>query len=662
MKWTWFTGAALLFLSYLVLGFHPIWDVDVFWHICAGRWIVENMGLPTTDIFSAVDPQRPWTTFQWLYEVICFGTDSAGGLTAVRALHTLVTTCALALLLVHLWRRQGPAAGLAALAVAAFLFADRLRVRPDAFNLLFVSLLLPTVCAPKLDRKSLAWIALISGLWANIHAGGALLAPILVGARLAGEVFSYMLRSRWEKQAAGGMRRALAMEAAAAGVTLAAVAIMPGFVRGTWQAFTMLGPSETFIPEWMTTVEFLYEHATAPHQYVAAMLPVAGLLLYALAMSRDISRKGWRKVPDRWRELACVIPLTALALLHVRFLWLGMVVWLLLLIRHRLPTALLVCASLTLIAVDGHYHIYQTDRGAGEALRKLSDDLQPGAYPEDAAQFLKTAGLKGRIFNYAPWGGYLLYELWPDSTVFTDGRGNFPPEVAQLLTMRDAPLTRKESFRKAFFNHPYEIIVDPAPFPLFDVHCADWLLVYHDQVATVRLTISPRNEANLDAAARYFNARGITGYPGPDREDFCAFQRQVNVYWAQRRIDSGERADELARLRIAAADGAPAATMALGALYFDLGHYPRCEATLTPYLVGQGKTDLNARFLLAMCHLADGRRTEALDLCHSMDIILERFPNAAARMPPRTRACFSHLRGYLEAIVPTTHTPRPTPR
>ncbi|MBM4371338.1 MAG: hypothetical protein FJ098_06765, partial [Deltaproteobacteria bacterium] len=65
-------AAAVAGVLYAACFFRPLWDVDVFWHIKAGQWIVEHRALPTTDIFSCVDPLRPWHTFEWGYEVFVY--------------------------------------------------------------------------------------------------------------------------------------------------------------------------------------------------------------------------------------------------------------------------------------------------------------------------------------------------------------------------------------------------------------------------------------------------------------------------------------------------------------------------------------------------------------------------------------------------------------
>ena len=61
---------SLLGLTLLIAVFPPIWNVDIFWHMATGQWILETGGLPSTDVFSAITTEREWHPFQWLYEVI----------------------------------------------------------------------------------------------------------------------------------------------------------------------------------------------------------------------------------------------------------------------------------------------------------------------------------------------------------------------------------------------------------------------------------------------------------------------------------------------------------------------------------------------------------------------------------------------------------------
>jgi tetratricopeptide (TPR) repeat protein len=43
-------------------------------------------------------------------------------------------------------------------------------------------------------------------------------------------------------------------------------------------------------------------------------------------------------------------------------------------------------------------------------------------YPEKAADFIKEAGITGRMYNEYEWGGYLIWRFFPQRKVFMDGR------------------------------------------------------------------------------------------------------------------------------------------------------------------------------------------------------------------------------------------------
>jgi hypothetical protein len=46
------------------------------------------------------------------------------------------------------------------------------------------------------------------------------------------------------------------------------------------------------------------------------------------------------------------------------------------------------------------------------------------SYPSGAVEYLRAHNPEGRLFNTYHWGGYLVYQLHPDRTVFIDGRAD----------------------------------------------------------------------------------------------------------------------------------------------------------------------------------------------------------------------------------------------
>ena len=57
-------GINALRLKYCVI------DLDLWWHLKVGDWIVEHMGVPHTGILSRTAAERPWVAYSWGYEVL----------------------------------------------------------------------------------------------------------------------------------------------------------------------------------------------------------------------------------------------------------------------------------------------------------------------------------------------------------------------------------------------------------------------------------------------------------------------------------------------------------------------------------------------------------------------------------------------------------------
>jgi hypothetical protein len=601
--------AVALAILYFLFGFHPIWDIDVFWHIEAGRWIFDHRTLPTSDIFSAVDEERGWITFQWLYEVVVYGLDRTVGLAGVRVLHAALCAAAVGWWAWWVGRRHGVAMGALAASVLMVLFADRLRVRPDAFNLLFMVLLWPTLVAPRWRKGALLSIAVIAGFWANIHAGGALLVPVLLAARLGGRGADSLLTT-----GEGRLARLWSAVKLDLGVWFGVVALMclmPGFWRGTYQAFFMLGPSEEFIPEWMTTFEFLFEHAGSVHEWVAGLLPLLLLVGFLVGVGAAMRRGG--KSASLLLYTALAIPLVALSLRHVRFLWLGAFVlplWLEVMGPPGISAFLergwrwvvaVAVAALLLVGLDGHYHLIRNGGSVEKSWRGLGEDLEAGEFPVGAADFLAQSSFEGKILNHAPWGGYLLYRLGDRVRVFTDGRGNFGPIETQLLSTWDSSTRRHDAIGRAWQSAPFEAVVHPDPFPLRLASCREWVQVYHDATARVFLRADESNVKNLKAMGAWLPAGS-----GFAASDSCGLHRAFTLASAERRLAAGERLRQREQLRVRMEQGDAGARLALAGLYFDMGAYGRTRALLAKVAEPRLGGSLNAAFLDGFAALAMG--------------------------------------------------------
>ena len=126
-------------------------------------------------------------------------------------------------------------------------------------------------------------------------------------------------------------------------------------------------------------------------------------------------------------------------------------------------------------------------------------------YPVEAAAFIESANLQGKMFNQHGWGGYLLWRL-PQRKVFIDGR-NADPELLKayhLVLAGDRRLVHGVEYWKAYlqqFEVRYTVtsFFDPLSgelLGLVDALLADraWVPVFSAANALVFVEDVPENQ------------------------------------------------------------------------------------------------------------------------------------------------------------------------
>ncbi|MEE2751975.1 MAG: hypothetical protein VX519_11140 [Myxococcota bacterium] len=421
----------------------PIWNIDLFWHIAAGREIIAH-GIPATDVFSAADDTRDWVSFQWGYQVLVAWLDGLGGLGWVRFSHVLALGLALGFWSGHHHKTSKcTVSSVLATLVLLVLFEDRIRFRPHLLELLFFVILLPWVRTVRWGPH-VAWMLLLAPVWANVHAVSALWWVVLVAvwALCLGRLSGWLV---W----AGG---------------LVAMALSPGAIRGVLAAVSSHRewPQE-FVPELRGTWAYVGEGWW-------------GWLVLALVCSGVVSAvvfsRGTSPLSEKLLGVGCALASVLLA----RWAWLASVpiVFLLGVVPGRVKW----CASALLVLGLG------ARAGTRWSWAERFMDIEPGRFPEQACDLLEEKGLRLKTDTTGSWAGYLLYRLHPPATVLADGRLVFSEEVAEILRRRgqgDA-----STFDEVAIRYRTEVLVWPAgQLPALDND--RWKSIYADGVAEVWL-------------------------------------------------------------------------------------------------------------------------------------------------------------------------------
>lgn len=421
--------------------FRPLWDVDLFWHVAIGR-LIEAGGIPEADVFSADDPTRPWTTFQWGYELLVAKLDGLGGLGLLKLVHAGVIGAALGLWTWIQARRGDLPTALTSAAVLLLLFEDRVRARPHVFELLFVVALTALVRGG--TPRHLLGALLVAPIWANLHAVSATWWIALVGAWAVGE------------------RTAKAFGVLALGAL--AIVTAPGAVDGVLTATSSHSVwPDVFVPELARPLAYLDEG-------IWGYLMLGGVAA-GLAAAVDLARRA--EVP--LGEKLAALGLAVAACLLARWVWLAALPIGFWLVRVK-PRRALGLAALAVLVLGWRV-------GGRWTPGERAEDLQPNTFPVAAAAWMADQGLALPTDTTTQWSGYWLYGV-PGSRVLADGRLLFGEEVADLLIRRSEG--DASTFDEAVGRFRTLALVWPAG-ELPDLDASRWRQVYADEVAEVWL-------------------------------------------------------------------------------------------------------------------------------------------------------------------------------
>src|SRR5215468_8362170 len=72
----------VLFVAIAIAAIAPIRSYDYFWHLAAGRWIVDHHAIPVSDPLAMASVKTPWINGEWLYEIVLYATHFSDATTS----------------------------------------------------------------------------------------------------------------------------------------------------------------------------------------------------------------------------------------------------------------------------------------------------------------------------------------------------------------------------------------------------------------------------------------------------------------------------------------------------------------------------------------------------------------------------------------------------
>jgi hypothetical protein len=116
---------------------------------------------------------------------------------------------------------------------------------------------------------------------------------------------------------------------------------------------------------------------------------------------------------------------------------------------------------------------------------QLGNRYDPSVFPVNAVKWLEENPQEGNMFNYFPWGGYLLYREWPDRLVFIDGQTDFYGE--KLTREYEQIISLSGNWNNVLEKYQITLALIPANSLLKKalLQISDWSIIYQDETSTI---------------------------------------------------------------------------------------------------------------------------------------------------------------------------------
>ena len=451
-----------------------ILDVDLWWHLKVGDWIVEHMAVPHTGILSRTAASRPWVAYSWGYEVLlsrAYAWQGLLGMSLFGALLTIAIAYTIYWMMFRLSGRFWLACTGSAVVCSAFLFNGM--PRPFFFSISLFAMVMALLLEANRtgEVRRLYWLPAIFVLWANLHI------QYIYGLFAVGLFVAVSVSLTIAEKSA--LTPDFILPSTLPVKPLILILIACG-------AATLIGPN--FYHPYVAVYE--YSKAKFSYNVIQELQPLTfrGLSHYTelFLAAAGFYAVGWRRKLDLYK-LSLLAIASVVAFRTMRDAWFICVAaaaciadfpapeeqrdpaenWM-----EHLGVAAAVAILLALLAPALDFNQRGFDR------------VISAAYPVNAINFLRQNPVRGPIYNNLNWGGFLMWYM-PEYPVAIDGRNDLYGD--QLDEIFYDSQSAKESYTTDPYLNEAGVVLLDSELPLAKILSVDprFELVFHDEIATV---------------------------------------------------------------------------------------------------------------------------------------------------------------------------------
>lgn len=476
-------------------------DGDMARHITIGRQILETGVIPHTDVFSHTMAGQAYVPKEWLAEVLYAITYQSLGLYGTALLGSIMIAMAFWLVFRFLvWEGVNALGAILLTLLAALSSMMHWIARPHLFTII-LALVTFWILERHYERgRKLVWsIPLLVMLWSNLHGGflvGFILIFIFFGSALLHGISIREFRKSGE----------LAVVAVVS--LLASLCNPSGY--GVW-AHVLSFFGGKFIVE--HTQEYMSPDFHQPIYWF--FLSMLVLCLLTLALRRDRLQLRHVVILLVWTAFGLYslrnIPIFAVLVTPILGLYLpgalsnlrtpalpppvigrlaarlGRFAGKVSMVNGQLMHSVAPLIAVIIMA------IVSANGGYLGKTQVWNARFNPAMFPVDAAEYIRHEQIPGRMFNNFPWGGYLIYTLYPQYQVFIDGQTDFygaglSDEYLSVASLKPGWDSILDKYEVNWVIMPVGSRVD-----VLLTEVEDWRPVYRDRTAVIYVRNTTEN-------------------------------------------------------------------------------------------------------------------------------------------------------------------------
>ena len=494
---------------------HDISNLDIWYHLRCGEFILENWNIPQTNTFSYIAADQPGHDPYWLFQVLIYLIHRVCGISGLILFKISVLACAFFLLFRIRNKDPGCILPVSCLLLAAMAANSRFIVRPELASYLLLSLYLYILYQYKSRKgRSVYLLIPLQVLWVNMH-GFWVLGLFLVWAFVFGELILWKLPLPFEWKKENAVRGRDYYRLLTVGFLMtAATLITPDPYKMLQLPFDMFGSlkgatgrggpllvNELISPfsanplfSWQAIFYYKVLVVASVTAFllnfrrinISHLLIWAGFLYISIQARRNIAAFALVSAPIMFLNLSSFYKdyIKRFTCKKARLMT----------IVRSVFSAALVAAMAFLIydAVSDRYYIRDRSNARfGFGISKIS-------YPEKAIDFIQENNLQGNIFNEPATGHYFTWRCYPDRKVFLDGRFDLPERFLSHYYVPELwpRISEKYNINYVLLGHGRSSDLAGLVRMLFSDK--GWALIYYDEMAVVFIRDMPENRQIIE--------------------------------------------------------------------------------------------------------------------------------------------------------------------